>query len=55
MIFGSVVKVRQVVVSVRVSLQEVNGSLCNVPKSDQGQFICVCVCVCVCLCVCVRV
>ena len=34
--FGSVVRVRQIVVMVRVrvSLQEINVSLCNVPKSD---------------------
>lgn len=32
---------RQVVVLGRVSLQEINASLCNVPKNDET---CVCVC-----------
>ena len=37
-IFGSVVKVR-------VSLKEMNISLCNVPNSDHGLiYMCVCVC-----------
>ena len=36
------VRVRQVVVMVRVSLQEMNISLCNVPKGDHN-LICVCV------------
>ena len=43
LIFGSVVKVR-------VSLQEINVSLCNVPKRDLGRHVCVCVCVCARVC-----
>ena len=42
---GLGVSVRQVVVMVmvRVSLQEINVSLCNVPKSDLGRRVYVCV------------
>ena len=38
-----------VMVRVRVSLQEINVSLCNVPKSDLRKNVYVCVCVCVCV------
>ena len=40
LIFESVIKVR-VIVGVCVSLQKMNVSLCNVPKSDLGQGTCV--------------
>ena len=51
--FGSVVKVRVrfrqvvIVVRVRVSVQEINTSLCKYPKSYLSKPVCVCVCVCV--------
>lgn len=46
------IKLRQVVVMVRlrVNLQEINASLCNIPKSDHG-LINVCVDMSVCICV----
>ena len=33
-----------VMVGVRLLSQEMNASLCNIPKSDQGQHVRVCVC-----------
>ena len=37
------VRVRQVEVmgKVRTSVQEINASLCNVPRSDRSKFVCV--------------
>ena len=60
--FGLDLSVKGLVVvgiRVRVSLQEINVILFNVPKSDLRQPLCVCVCVCererVCVCECVCV
>ncbi len=36
----------------RVSLQGMNVSQYNVPKSDGNKRVCVCLSVCVCMCVC---
>ncbi len=44
-----------VMVRLRVSLQGMNVSQCNVPKSDGNKHVCVCGCVCVGVCVCVCV
>ena len=39
-------------VRVRVGLQEMNASLYNFPKLDQGQRVCMCVYLCMFVCVC---
>ncbi len=43
LIFGSVVRVKEVVVRVRVRVShlEINVSLCNIPKSDLSKHVCV--------------
>ncbi len=54
--FGSVVQIRvrflvgQVaIISVRLGLQEMNGSVCEFSKSG-SRYICLCLCLCLCVC-----